>query len=138
MIRRPPRSTHTDTLCPYTTLCRSAEGRDARVKAAKEELKEKLKDAGWSAKDIAAHLRRGYPSYWSGLAADSHLRHARLVRAAEASGAPLTIDPRIDRYSPATEVTVYTNDPTRLLRSEEPRGRKAVVSTCRSRGTPVP
>src|SRR3546814_7811900 len=37
----------------------AAEGRDARVKAAKEELKEKLKDAGWSAKDIAAHLRRG-------------------------------------------------------------------------------
>src|SRR3546814_4265006 len=24
MIRRPPRSTRTDTLCPYTTLCRSA------------------------------------------------------------------------------------------------------------------
>src|SRR3546814_11496950 len=26
MIRRPPRSTRTDTLFPYTTLCRSAEG----------------------------------------------------------------------------------------------------------------
>src|SRR3546814_7560158 len=25
MIRRPPRSTRTDTLCPYTTLCRSAQ-----------------------------------------------------------------------------------------------------------------
>src|SRR3546814_12342317 len=25
MIRRPPRSTLTDTLCPYTTLCRSFE-----------------------------------------------------------------------------------------------------------------
>src|SRR3546814_15650633 len=25
MIRRPPRSTRTDTLCPYTTLFRSAE-----------------------------------------------------------------------------------------------------------------
>src|SRR3546814_12407361 len=24
MIRRPPRTTHTDTLCPYTTLFRSA------------------------------------------------------------------------------------------------------------------
>src|SRR3546814_15271715 len=24
MIRRPPRSTRTDTLCPYTTRCRSA------------------------------------------------------------------------------------------------------------------
>src|SRR3546814_12862928 len=26
MIRRPPRSTRTDTLFPYTTLCRSAHG----------------------------------------------------------------------------------------------------------------
>src|SRR3546814_14704303 len=32
MIRRPPRSTRTDTLCPYTTLCRSTSGtRDAFV-----------------------------------------------------------------------------------------------------------
>src|SRR3546814_4356934 len=28
MIRRPPRSTRTDTLFPYTTLFRSVEGRD--------------------------------------------------------------------------------------------------------------
>jgi [protein-PII] uridylyltransferase len=88
----------------------AAEGRDARVKAAKEELKEKLKVAGWSAKDITAHLRRGYPSYWSGLDSESHLRHARLVREAEASGVALTIDTRVDRYRQATEVTVYTAD----------------------------
>src|SRR3546814_6979504 len=30
MIRRPPRSTRTDTLFPYTTLFRSREGRAAR------------------------------------------------------------------------------------------------------------
>ncbi len=88
----------------------AAKGRDVRVKAAKEALKEKLKEAGWPGKDITAHLRRGYPSYWSGLDTDSHLRHARLVREAEASGAPLTIDTRIDRYREATEVTVYTPD----------------------------
>src|SRR3546814_17200706 len=29
MIRRPPRSTRTDTLVPYTTLCRSAGGKPA-------------------------------------------------------------------------------------------------------------
>src|SRR3546814_9862221 len=28
MIRRPPRSTRTDTLLPYTTLFRSSQGRD--------------------------------------------------------------------------------------------------------------
>jgi [protein-PII] uridylyltransferase len=88
----------------------AAKGRDVQVKAAKESLKEKLKEAGWPAKDITAHLRRGYPSYWSGLDGDSHLRHARLVREAENSGAPLTIDTRVDRYREATEVTVYTAD----------------------------
>src|SRR3546814_5245891 len=30
MIRRPPRSTRTDTLFPYTTLCRSGRKDDAR------------------------------------------------------------------------------------------------------------
>src|SRR3546814_3038588 len=34
MIRRPPRSTRTDTLFPYTTLCRSAAGRGYRVETA--------------------------------------------------------------------------------------------------------
>src|SRR3546814_4740135 len=33
MIRRPPRSTRTDTLFPYTTLFRSAGGGDARTAA---------------------------------------------------------------------------------------------------------
>ena len=88
----------------------AAKGRDVQVKAAKETLKAKLKAAGWPSKDITAHLRRGYPSYWSGLDGDSHLRHARLVREAESSGAPLTIDTRVDRYREATEVTVYTAD----------------------------
>src|SRR3546814_13888559 len=31
MLRRPPRSTRTDTLFPYTTLFRSIEGRDHAV-----------------------------------------------------------------------------------------------------------
>src|SRR3546814_10532424 len=31
MIRRPPRSTRTDTLFPYTTLFRSSEGRPAAL-----------------------------------------------------------------------------------------------------------
>src|SRR3546814_227526 len=31
MLRRPPRSTRTDTLVPYTTLCRSGEGKEEAV-----------------------------------------------------------------------------------------------------------
>src|SRR3546814_19523190 len=33
MIRRPPRSTRTDTLCPYTTLVRSIDAGDGHVPA---------------------------------------------------------------------------------------------------------
>src|SRR3546814_9784254 len=34
MIRRPPRSTRTDTLCPYTTFFRSAQDGDTGVRQA--------------------------------------------------------------------------------------------------------
>src|SRR3546814_6783450 len=37
MIRRPPRSTRTDTLCPYTTLFRSAGSFDMRAMVAELE-----------------------------------------------------------------------------------------------------
>src|SRR3546814_3862337 len=36
MIRRPPRSTRTDTLFPYTTLCRSVERAEVEVAAVGE------------------------------------------------------------------------------------------------------
>src|SRR3546814_12134083 len=36
MIRRPPRSTRTDTLFPYTTLFRSAHGGDAVLRRGRE------------------------------------------------------------------------------------------------------
>src|SRR3546814_11149186 len=41
MIRRPPRSTRTDTLFPYTTLFRSAEGAGAVVFAMEAEVVER-------------------------------------------------------------------------------------------------
>jgi [protein-PII] uridylyltransferase len=86
----------------------ATERRDERVKRAKATLQEKLTD--WTAREIKAHLKRGYPSYWVSCDADTLLRHARLVREAERSGAPLTIDTRLDKYLQATEVTVYTAD----------------------------
>src|SRR3546814_14551309 len=38
MIRRPPRSTRTDTLCPYTTLFRSERSRDTLRSARRTSL----------------------------------------------------------------------------------------------------
>src|SRR3546814_2226080 len=57
MIRRPPRSTRTDTLFPYTTLVRSPAGRPGRCAGAAQSLGEDLAcAAGWS--DPARAVRR--------------------------------------------------------------------------------
>src|SRR3546814_15689514 len=46
MIRRPPRSTRTDTLFPYTTLCRSGEGSDRGVAGHVERVGDRLAARG--------------------------------------------------------------------------------------------
>jgi len=84
------------------------EGRQARIKAAQAALRVQLSD--WSEKDIRAHMKRLYPSYWLGHDAEAQARHARLVREAEAASRPLTVATRVDRYRGVTEVTVYTPD----------------------------
>src|SRR3546814_14899664 len=44
MIRRPPRSTRTDTLFPYTTLCRSHAPPGARAGRSRRRSKSELRD----------------------------------------------------------------------------------------------
>ncbi len=85
-----------------------AGGRDARAAAARAELRAALSD--WDDEAIAAHEARGYPAYWLGRDIGTLERHARLVRAADAEGRPLTVDARIDGFREVTEVTVYTAD----------------------------
>ena len=86
----------------------AAEGRTARVEAAKDALRQAL--SGWPAKDIEAHLRRGYTPYWLSVDAETQARHAKLVRDAERQGRALTVDTRLDRYREVAEVTVYAAD----------------------------
>src|SRR3546814_11068568 len=62
MIRRPPRSTRTDTLCPYTTLFRSMQALDATDGDA----------VGAEAFDLGPHLHKA-------LAEIGHLRLPRGV-----------------------------------------------------------
>ena len=64
----------------------------------------------WPATDIDAHLARGYPAYWVSYDTGTHLRHAQLIREAEATQAPLTIDWRHNMVHGVTEVTIYTGD----------------------------
>jgi len=84
--------------------------RESRVLAAREALAAELVAAGWATDQIETHLGRGYPSYWTSCDTATHLRHAKLVREAEAANQPLTIESRVDARRAVTEVTVYTGD----------------------------
>src|SRR3546814_8105055 len=67
MIRRPPRSTRTDTLFPYTTLFRSNLGwLGAQIRArlddgARYDLHIRYSDEGWPALDTGGALQRARP-----------------------------------------------------------------------------
>jgi [protein-PII] uridylyltransferase len=84
------------------------EGRDSRVAAAQAAAQRLLPD--FSEEEFATFAGRGYPFYWLSFDAETHARHARLMREAEASGAPLTVEKRVDPHRAVTEVTLYTAD----------------------------
>ncbi len=84
--------------------------RASRVQAAREALAADLKGEGWEPEVIEAHLARGYPGYWTSFDTPTHLRHARMIRDAEASGTLLVVDSRVDIKRAVTEITVYTGD----------------------------
>src|SRR3546814_14680865 len=112
MIRRPPKSTRTDTLFPYTTLFRSAPfgGEIVLVPPFEFGLRRQRHPARLTAADqIATHGDKGCAAF----------RPKR----------------RNDAGSTCTPVTTGKN---RLLdlRSEERRVGKECVSTCRSRWSP--
>ena len=86
----------------------TVEARDARIAAAQAAARALLPD--FTDEEFAQVVARGYPFYWLSLDAETHARHARLMREAEASGAPLTVEKRIDRERAVTEITLYTAD----------------------------
>src|SRR3546814_15849104 len=113
MMRRPPRSTRTDTLFPYTTLFRSARFGDA-----------------WRRHGIQAKHQQG------------RARIARAEREAAAGGeveqrefAPAFDDHRC-RSGAADRVVRAGEEHLGVGRSEERRVGKECVSTCRSRWSP--
>jgi [protein-PII] uridylyltransferase len=83
-------------------------GQNARVAAAQEELRVALTD--WDDDAFAAHLARGYASYWLTHDVETLARQARLVRAADEEKKPLTVATRVDEFREVTEVTVHTAD----------------------------
>jgi [protein-PII] uridylyltransferase len=84
--------------------------RDVRVARAREAAAAVLAGGGWPEEDAARFLALGYPGYWLSFDADTHARHAALVREAEAARAPLTVRTRVLEARAVTEVTVYAAD----------------------------
>ena len=86
----------------------TVEPQDARVAAAQAAVRQKLPD--FSEVEFAAFVKAGYPFYWLSYDADIHARHARLMREAHATGAPLVVEKRVDAQRAVTEITLYTAD----------------------------
>jgi [protein-PII] uridylyltransferase len=86
----------------------TAEAQDSRVAAALDAVHERLPDFGEA--EFAAFAKSGYPFYWLSFDPETHARHARLMREAEARGAPLTVEKRVDAQRAVTEITLYTAD----------------------------
>nr|WP_114377349.1 [protein-PII] uridylyltransferase [Elioraea thermophila] len=84
--------------------------RDLRVARAREAADAALAAEGWSEEDRRRFLSLGYPAYWLGFDPATHVRHARIIREAEASGSRLTVTTSVLPDRGVTEVTVYTTD----------------------------
>jgi [protein-PII] uridylyltransferase len=86
----------------------TVEARDSRIAAAQAASRALLPD--FTDEEFAAFTGRGYPFYWLSLDAETHARHARLMREADSSFAPLTVEKRVDPARAVTEITLYTAD----------------------------
>jgi [protein-PII] uridylyltransferase len=86
----------------------TVEAQDSRVAAAQAAARRLLAD--FSEEEFQSFSDRGYPFYWLSFDPDTHARHARLMREAEASGAPLIVEKRVDPHRAVTEITLYTAD----------------------------
>ena len=84
--------------------------RDVRVQRARDSADEILAANGWNEADRAFFRGLGYPGYWLSFDPETHVRHASMVRDAEARGAPLTVVTEPSHARAVTEITVYADD----------------------------
>src|SRR3546814_20440523 len=112
MIRRPPRTTRTDTLFPYSALFRSAVGDDADVQ---------LVSPG-DAIDLVLHR--------AGICIDQYFGHRH-------GHARITAERQVVRRACRRVCRSAGSGRGLAWRSEERRVGEGVVGTCRSRWAPV-
>jgi len=82
--------------------------RDVRVARARQAAALLLGD--WPAVDVERFQALGYAGYWLSFDPETHARHARMIREAEARQAPLTVETQPLPARAVTEVTVYAAD----------------------------
>ena len=82
--------------------------RDVRVQRAKQAAGLLLGD--WPAAETETFHGLGYAGYWLSFDPETHARHARMIREAEARQAPLTVETQPLPARAVTEVTVYAAD----------------------------
>src|SRR3546814_17956512 len=117
MIRRPPRSTRTDTLCPYTTLFRS--------KSAGADVPERR---AWGPEHGLQARRR---EHRLGRSARQQDDERNAVLSPDSSG-----QRAISHEAKSAIMDISELITTDGVRSEERRVGKECVSTCRSRWSP--
>jgi [protein-PII] uridylyltransferase len=81
---------------------------DSRIANQQAAVRRLLPD--FTEEEFATFISRGYPPYWLSFDHETHARHARLMREAAVSGAPLTVEKRVDPRRSVTEITLYTAD----------------------------
>ncbi len=82
--------------------------RDVRVDRAKQAAALLLDD--WPKEAREQFLALGYGAYWLGFDPETHARHARMIRDADAKNMPLTVQMQPLPLRAVTEVTVYAAD----------------------------
>src|SRR3546814_12694656 len=123
MIRRPPRSTRTDTLFPYTTLCRSAG--DPYWRAHTNVWEHPILTKHIPPTELAANNKRRVIAPESDYVDDDSAREAGTIAAA---GRMVSIG------APGQQSGIGAHWETwSFVRSEERRGGHECVSSCRSR-----
>ncbi len=85
-----------------------AERRAERVEQAICRVREGLGD--WPADEIEAHIGRGHADYWLAVDADTHLRHAQLIREAEQQALDLHVESRVEAERGVSEIVIYAPD----------------------------
>src|SRR3546814_14274878 len=131
MIRRPPRSTRTDTLCPFTTLFRSGLGqlRHAGESAEAGELAVVADRQDEVAVGTGHHLV-GHDVGMLAALALGDLAGGQVVEALVGEPGDLGVEQaEVDALAEAGHAAI-------VQRSEERRVGKECVSTCRSRWSP--